>query len=207
MILKNLFEIKLSMKNQKLIDDLRSDSESRRNKVIKYLIKETKNQLRSLILKNFSVYKANLDDVMSEVISEAYVRLMKRVEEPEFKIEKSLGSYFLVICKYYLYEKVRADVKVIPTDQLDGQQDEFSLEYLDGSIELTYELLEKLINQLDEKCAKILKYKYYSIKEGKKARTTQEVADFFSYTEKNARKTISACRKKLNELFKQQFKP
>ncbi len=193
------------MKQDKRIEELRQGPEQRREEIAIALIKQVSRPLERFIQKKYSDFWIDSREVRQEIIQEAYIRLMQKVEKTSFQLHTSLEKYFFGICKNALLERTRQKQKSLLIETV-GEEPSETYYPEEEEIKLNFKLLEELLEKLGGSCQEVLRFKYFPILQDQKPRTSDEVAKHFGNTNGFIRKKISGCRKKLQKLLEQKLK-
>lgn len=184
--------------NQKVLQILRSGTQTQQNEIIRKLMEKIKPRLAGHIYNNYSIYRPNLKEKLQDTLQEAYIRLYINIQKPGFVFKNSLEDFFWGICKIYLLEGTREARPANEEPREQGAEDVLNIDPKEP--ELNIDLFDKLMQEMGGDCQEVLQYKYENILLGKKARSSEEVAAHFGYTSAYVRVKISECRKKLVEL-------
>lgn len=125
-----------------------------------------------------------------DVFQEALIALFNRIRSQDFELTCKLSSYLKVICKNLFYKKLRDNKNTI---ELTTEEKEISLDKTILDELLTAErtkLFYSYLNQLDEKCFKILKAFFNKT-------PLKEIANSLNTSEGYIKKRKFLCKEKL----------
>ena len=179
---------------EKLIADVRSGDERKRDKALKQIYLD-----KNLEGKSFGMlHKMGLKTQEEKlgIFQEAFIILVNNIETRKYK-GGSLISYFLAICKNTGLNKIKDKKKhetneeIQPTSAINSDSPDRILERSEEE-----EILEALTNKLSPRCQEILGKKY------KEDFSSKQIALEVGVKEQSIRNKLYQCKKKLRELIK-----
>ena len=151
----------MSKKNQKLVESLKKNPEERK-KVILELMLKVKKRLRRFINSPKYNFLKNKDEVFQETLQEAFRRMYEKIDEKNFKIEKSIDKLFWGVCVNSFKELfLEKDMDFIKTKEV-LPEPVVEISHQDQSISFDLEFYELLKKELSENEQEILNFKYES---------------------------------------------
>ena len=137
-----------------------------------------------------------------DLFQEAIIVLFGKVQEKDFRLTCSIGTYLLAVSKHLWYKKLQRqsrDPVLLPhnteIDEVEGAgyEDDISVH---KEREVHYEQLESVLDMIGEPCRSLLKAYYHHDK------SMQEIAADFGYTNpENAKNQKYKCLARLRKLF------
>jgi len=149
----------------------------------------------------FQIRKLQMDlELKGDVFYEGLTALVMNVKRGDFKEKSTLRYYFEQICRNNLLSRlskksneslklVHSDTERIIRNEIVNQK---TLQESDRQLEIQ-DLLQSLIDQLDDKCQKIIGHFLLGY-------STQEIADIMDYKRQTIKNYARKCRVKLRDL-------
>ena len=155
------------------------------------------------VVKGWMIKNGGNDIDSADVFQEALIILFGKVQEEDFQLTCSVGTYLLAITKRLWYKRLESRNKFQNLLVGDGMQslddiDTFAEEDLKihKEREVHYDLLENALEQIGEPCRSLLKAYYHEDK------NMQEIAAGFGYTNaENAKNQKYKCLSRLKKIF------
>ena len=114
-----------------------------------------------------------------DVFQESLLIFYRNVLKPDFTLSCNISTYLFSVCKYLWKDELKAKNKLAPFDANDWADDVESYR----EEEQAYSLLDRILNQLGDKCKTILTLFYY-----KKMRM-EDIASQLEYSNMETAKT------------------
>ncbi|MEL6639527.1 MAG: sigma-70 family RNA polymerase sigma factor [Bacteroidota bacterium] len=176
---------------------LRSTDQGDRSKALGYLYEKNYPGIARFILSN-SGNEADAKDIFQDGLIVFY----EKVIHPDFAQTSALKNFLFGICRNLWLKRLRkASQREVSTDDIQ----EGALVDDTSATELMLEedeLIANLLEQLDEKCQKVLIYFYFERK------SMREIAELLGMAnDRVAKNKKSRCMEKLREIYERDFAP
>jgi RNA polymerase sigma factor (sigma-70 family) len=139
-------------------------------------------------------------DDAKDIYQEALIILYRKVTAENFTLSSQLGTYLFSVCRFLWLAEIRKRGK-IPADSFNEEKDRVFAEEInqEAEKEKKFQLGEKAIASLGEKCRKILRLFYFDNK------SMDEIAKLLGYGSENTAKNqkykcLESAKKKLEEI-------
>jgi len=175
------------MKDIELIEFLKSQVNSQRNKGFSYLIDQYFDTIKGYVIQN-----SGSEDDAKDVFQEGLIALISNLNKNKFQGKSALKSYLFSICKNLWLQKIRKEKK---TENIKSLEEVPYEETDKDDKEKMFEAMQHQFKKLGGKCQQILiefYYKKHSIKK------LQEIYGLGSA--QAAKNKKSRCLKKLSEM-------
>ncbi len=118
-----------------------------------------------------------------DVFQEALFIFYKKANTPDFTLTASIETYIFSICKYLWKDQLKKKNRFTNTFEEAFLQDETISEDFHLQEEATYQLAEKALQSLGDKCLKLLSLFYI------KKKKMREIAELLGFTSESSAKT------------------
>lgn len=156
------------------------------------------------IIKGWIIKNGGSDGDVADIFQEAVVVLFGKIQEEDFVLTCSIGTYLFSVCKNFWYKKLEKKKRgpgIFSSDILGEIIENYVSEH-DSDIknhreqETYYEKLNDALDQLGEPCRSLLKAYYHEDK------SMQQISVDFGYTNsENAKNQKYKCLKRLKKQF------
>ncbi len=156
------------------------------------------------IINGWLIKNGGSSDDSADLFQEAMVVLFGKVQEEEFRLTCSVGTYLFAISKHLWYKKLQRQHKE-PTrlfDNTEGDDEGYGHPAHEDDVnihqerEAHFELLDNALDQIGEPCRSLLQAYYH------KDKSMQQIAVDFGYTNpENAKTQKYKCLARLRKLF------
>lgn len=167
------------------------------HKGIKQFYIECWPEVRQLIIRNNGSEEA-AKDIMQSAMASLYINI--RSGKFQVRNETRIQSYFLQICKYKWYDRLKSAHNRL-TESITSSEYRLSNEdelhsFIEQEDRSRY--IARYLEQMGDKCRELLQLFYWE------DYTLQQIAAKFSYTEESAKNAKYRCLKKLKSLINPQ---
>ncbi|MEP4093945.1 sigma-70 family RNA polymerase sigma factor [Reichenbachiella sp.] len=140
--------------DETLLSKIRSNDYKKRNKALEYLYDTFFKSIKSFVLNN-----SGSEEDAQDVFQDGIAIVFQNVLQNKFKKEASLNTYTYSICKNLWLMKIRKNSKITEVDILgEVEVEDVKNEYV------SLQRLEKIINELNPDCQRVLKAFYFESK-------------------------------------------
>lgn len=155
------------------------------------------------IINGWLLKNGGSSDDSADLFQEAMVVLFGKVQDEEFRLTCSVGTYLFAISKHLWYKKLqqqqRAPSRLYEETEADGEglyaahEDDLNIHH---EREAHFEQLDSALDQIGEPCRSLLQAYYH------KDKSMQQIAADFGYTNpENAKTQKYKCLARLRKLF------
>lgn len=171
------------MENQQIIQLIRTDNFE---KAFAKLYQNYHSVQKFITLNNGSEEEAK--DVFQEALYILYITISK----PDFSLTSSINTYLIAICKNLWFENLRKKKMIVKIEESSDLEIREVIQE-----EEKFKKLDLILQQIGEKCLKILKLYYYEKK------TMEEIASSLNFQNEHVARTQKyKCMEKAREMAK-----
>ena len=154
------------------------------------------------IVKGWIIKNGGTEADCADIFQESMVVVFGKVQEVDFKLTCSIGTYIFAVCKNFWYKKlqkqsnepgINVENTLVLENMVPGVEDDLKVHH---EREMHFRQLDSALDQIGEPCRSILKAYYHEEK------NMQDIAYTFGYTNaENAKNQKYKCLARLKKLF------